>query len=240
MNYTNRLSSQKKYSSDQMLKALAAPNLHETILKILHEMKNHNKLKVLDAGAGQGALSNKLHKMGFKVSACDVDDKQFLAPRIKCKKSNLNIKFPYKDNTFDIIIALELIEHLENPWNFVREARRVLKHNGLIFLSTPNVSHISSRIFYLLFGTFLYFWSERYRRSNGHINPLFIWELKNILASADFKIRKILYNEGKLISLFKPFIKNRRLFLGTPISFSYLPKNSLFGENVIFVAQKVN
>lgn len=56
-----------------------------------------------------------------------------------------NEQFPYPDNTFDAVLFCEIIEHLTNdPINAIREMKRVLKHNGILVLTTPNVSRLEN------------------------------------------------------------------------------------------------
>ncbi len=217
--------------------AMAAPNIYETALSFLPK-KRGKTIRVLDAGAGSGSLSLMLKEKGFTVSACDINPKQYAVSGIQCKKANLNEKIPYRSGTFDYVMSLEMIEHLEDPWTFLREARRVLKPKGQLILSTPNVTHISSRVFYLLFGRFIPFWSRRYMEFNWHIQPIFFWTLSFMLDHIGYVTKRTTYNEGKLFPLFKMFFKNGRLYFGSPISISYLPKNDLFGENIIVVAEK--
>lgn len=220
------------------IKPLAAPNLHETVIGFLSENGGFKGKNILDAGAGEGAFCSQLRFFGAKVEACDLNPLQFKAEKIECKKADLNGKIPYRNDSFDYVVSLEVIEHLENPHNFMSELKRVVKKDGLVIISTPNVAHISSRICYLLFGSFVYFWPARYRKFNHHINPLFRWEMEEMIVNLGMNIKNILYNEGKLAPLFMPFYQNRMIYFGSPISCNYLPKNNLFGENIIIVAQK--
>lgn len=110
-------------------------------------------LKVLDAAAGNGYLANWLDEKGCLVTAVDisVNDKEF-NPGVTTLKCDLNRALDLDDNQYDIVISLETIEHLNNPFQFIGELSRVLKKNGLLFLSTPNVHGVRSRIRYLLTG----------------------------------------------------------------------------------------
>lgn len=225
--------------SNHNMKALAAPNLHETALQLLNQTGINHSIKILDAGCGEGAFIKKLLEKKYNVSACDIHPENFRLQGIKCKKVDLNGKLPYVNNEFDVIISLETIEHLEDPWNMIREIYRILKPGGFTLISTPNNEHILSRLTFALSGNFVYFWSKRYRQWNGHINPVFLWELEMILGKIGFTVLKKVYNEGKLFPIFKPFFQKGKLYFGSPISVSYLPKNSLFGENLIILAKKV-
>lgn len=216
---------------------MAAPGIYETILSLLPK-SNRKKLYILDAGAGSGSLSQLLGQNGFQVSACDINPKQFVVEGVLCKKADLNHKIPYASGMFDYVISPETIEHLEDPWQFFREAHRVLKPKGTVIVSTPNVTHISSRVFYLLFGTFIPFWSRRYMEFNWHIHPIFHWTLAFMLEHTGFTILRRTYSQGKLFPVFKIFFKRGKLYFGSPVSISYLPKNDLFGENIIVSARK--
>jgi len=217
---------------------MAAPGIYETVLTLLPVVKK-KKTIILDAGAGSGALSYLLKSKGFEVTACDINPLLFQVDNVSCKKADLNEKIPFKNSMFDYVISLETLEHLEDPWHFLREAHRVLKPKGIVIVSTPNVTHISSRFFYLFFGRFIPFWSKRYMEFNWHIHPIFCWTLEFMLVHTGFKIVKRTYNEGKLFPLFKIFFKDGTLYFGSPLSTDYLPKNDLFGENLIVAAQKI-
>ena len=167
--------------------------LQNIAIKILKERK---KGKLLDAGAGSGKLSQILDKLGYDVRACDIETHHFKHSKIKIDTVDLNKKWRYSNKSFDYILALELIEHLENPWNFIREAHRVLKTKGILILSSPNVESIRGRFNFLLGRTFPYFTYRRFKEIN-HINPLFTWNLKRMienkfeLIETKYKIHRI-------------------------------------------------
>lgn len=80
--------------------------------------------------------------------------------------------FPFEDNLFDAVIALELIEHLYDPDHFLEEVYRVLKPSGYFILSTPNLASIHNRIA-LLFGFQPFSMNPSHRFRIGHITDTF-------------------------------------------------------------------
>lgn len=111
-------------------------------IKILMEDKDLKK--VLDVGCGTGRLVKFLNEKGFTAIGCDkekeaVKQAQKINKRQTITKASA-IKLPFKSQTFDLVIGVSLIEHLdkiETP-KFLKEAFRVLKSGGFIFLITPN------------------------------------------------------------------------------------------------------
>jgi len=138
----------RKKRKEEEIRADAAQNTHETVINLL---KDEPRGKVLDA-AGHGALSYKLKKLGFDVVACDLSPENFEAKPIKCNRIDLHKHndLPYDDASFDYVISVETIEHLENPWHFLRELSRILKPDGVLILTTPNINSISSRAFFCI------------------------------------------------------------------------------------------
>src|SRR5690606_25845842 len=105
-----------------------------------------------DLGAGQGALSAWAHDAGFETTAVDFNRGNFVADGIKFIQADLNKPLPVADNTFDIVAALEVIEHLENSYATMREIARILKPGGYAVVSTPNESNLAARLSYFTSG----------------------------------------------------------------------------------------
>lgn len=150
----------------------AAPGVHEFALEQLSLLVPAGK-RVLELGAGGGAMSQRLHDAGYDVCACDLFHENFTPPdAIRFCPADLNADFSTKlDGPWDVIVALELIEHLENPRNFVRECKRLLAPGGLVVMSTPNLGNPVSHALFLRKGDFQWF-SEMDYREHGHITPL--------------------------------------------------------------------
>jgi SAM-dependent methyltransferase len=156
--------------------------------------------RALDLGAGQGAISHALKGRGFNVTAVEVNVKQFKAAGVPCLKLDLNKPLPFPDRAFDLIMAVEIIEHLEAPRAFLREIFRLLNPGGLAVLTTPNITSIPSRIFFLVTGFFDLFVPSRKRlrdqfssEADGHISPIPGWLARYFLRDLGFVIEKTRY-----------------------------------------------
>lgn len=170
--------------------------VHQAILSLL---KSDEKKQILDLGAGEGALSEKLFLLGHNITACDGEPEQFKFKEIICQRVNLNKNFPFNDSEFDVVILSDVIEHLENPWHTIRESHRILRNNGKLIISIPNILSITARIHFLIHGEFLLFYQAKEEKSFPHITPLSYPLVEKILITCGFKVNKILSNV--------PFIK---------------------------------
>ncbi|MFH1506562.1 MAG: class I SAM-dependent methyltransferase [archaeon] len=104
--------------------------------------------KILDAGCGEGVLVEEYKKKGHDISGLDLN---YSSKHVK--KGDVT-KMDFKDNTFNLILALDLIEHLDfaQQERFVKELKRVLKKGGKVLLAIPNQAHLASRLSFLFTG----------------------------------------------------------------------------------------
>ncbi len=111
---------------------------------------------LLGCGCSDGALTHQVARkvQAEKILGIDLDDESlFLARRKKINviKSDLNCRFPLKDETFDIISADQIIEHLVDVDNFIEEIHRTLKPGGYAVICTENLASWHN-IFALILG----------------------------------------------------------------------------------------
>ena len=158
-----------------------AKGVREAALSLIP--KTDKKLKIADLGCGWGTIGKFLKNRGHEVFFCD--KKQLEIENFK--KHDLNEGIPYDDGFFDCAFAIEVIEHLEDPWKFLREIHRILKPGGFCIISTPNILNIKSRLMFLSSGYFQWFQPKDLDESE-HINPIPFWELFTIAKKVGFRI----------------------------------------------------
>lgn len=176
------------------MKAKAAAEVHETVLSLL---ANEKRGRLLDAAAGEGALTKELLKLGFEVHPVDKDTSIFEVQEVECEKIDLNTKLPYPDDSFDYITSVETIEHLWNPYGAVQEFHRILRNGGKLILTTPNILTAFSRILFLFTGKFAGFLGVDHVRS-GHVTPISLWQLEWIFHQVGFVTEDLTFNRGYL------------------------------------------
>lgn len=137
-------------------------------------VKNRALSTVLDIGAGEGALSKRLHEAGMQVNACDLSDTNWQCNDIPFKKVDVNGNLPYDDASFDVAVAVEVVEHITSVAALMAECARVVRPGGIIAMTTPNVVSLKSRMRFLSTGFFYSFKPYDAADQTGmqHINPM--------------------------------------------------------------------
>ncbi len=173
---------------------MSVDRIHKKVLElVLAEHRCHQWTHHLDIGAGHGGLIKRV-KAALKVqsSVCDYTDTLMKLPSQKVDIANLNNEpLPYADASFDVVTATEVIEHLEDYRQVLREIYRVLKPGGVCILSTPNILNLNSRLRFLWFGFWNLFGPLPVKNSalystGGHINPVSWFYVAHSLLDAGF------------------------------------------------------
>ena len=166
----------------------AAPGTVESVLSQLPQNG-----KVLVAGAGRGGLSWLLDKAGYQVTSIDLHPEHFAIDGMQCTFGDLHAPLAYESNHFDIVLAVEVMEHLENPWFFFREAIRVINQDGVFIFTTPNVASLMSRWTFFLTGILPYFRKESFVGCY-HVTPIHPWAVDRCCLTTPAKVVDISYS----------------------------------------------
>jgi SAM-dependent methyltransferase len=140
--------------------------------------------RALDLPCGAGLASEALRRLGFEVTAADLDEKAFAAgPEIRFEKVDLDQPLPFADASFELVHCGDGIEHLESPIRALRELARVLSPGGSLLLTTPNYASLERRLRFLLSGSLakplprVETNGPQGARGHGHLSPLTLTQL---------------------------------------------------------------
>lgn len=139
------------------------------------EEKFRSPVEILDIGCGAGLLTNALALNGHSVTGIDLSEqslkiaqKRDTTQKVAYLPANA-YNLPFQEKMFDVVCAMDILEHVESPEKLIAEASRVLKPNGLFFFHTFNRNFLS----YLLIIKGVD-WFVSNAPKNMHIYPLFI------------------------------------------------------------------
>ncbi len=186
--------------------------------------KSLEKLKILDIGCGGGLLSEPMSRLGADVTGIDASNKNIAVAKLHAKKNNLNIKYfcasPENLRTktkFDVILNMEIIEHVKDVNFFIKSCSKLLKKNGIMFVATLNKT-LKSYVFAIIGAEYVLRWLpigthdwEKFIKPEELVKILKKHDLKlEILDGMKFNILKDEWNisSDKSINYIGKFIKN--------------------------------
>lgn len=143
------------------------------------------RAKIADVGAGRGYFTRllcerlraeRVDPVG-RVLPCDADPSSFEWPEVDCREVGAGGRLPYRDEEVDAAVSIEVIEHVEDQFAFLRELRRIVRPGGTVIVTTPNTANMNSRLRGLLAGFPVLFdplplSAADPRRLGGHIHPI--------------------------------------------------------------------
>ena len=132
--------------------------------KIKNKDKPLDGLNILDIGCGGGLLSEPMTRLGAKVVGIDASEKNIKVAKHHLKKSKLNIKYfntsPENFNMnekFDVILNMEIVEHVEDINIFIKQSSKFLKKKGIMFIATLNQT-LKSYLFAIIGAEYILRW----------------------------------------------------------------------------------
>ncbi len=178
-------------------------------LKLNNKEKPLKKVKILDIGCGGGLLTEPMKKLGADVVGIDASEKNIKIAKLHSKKNNLDIKYlcvsPENFITkekFDVILNMEIVEHVEDIDFFLKSSSKLLKEGGIMFVATLNKT-LKSYLFAIVGAEYILKWLpigthewEKFVKPEDLVNILKKYNLK--LDCLDGMKLNILTDEWKI------------------------------------------
>ena len=191
------------------------PRVHEMCEWIINNSlpKKQKKIKILDLAAGSGALIHRIIDSISSEIKLDITLNNFES-QLTYVKENFNITYEdlnkvdkeywvSKYGSFDIIIATEVIEHLDYGYNLFEIIKSTIAENGYAIVSSPNNNNALDRYMFLRYGHEHYFGERGFTNSCGHLQPYPKWLIKNYAQRVNLKLK---FTYIPLVESFRPFI----------------------------------
>jgi 2-polyprenyl-6-hydroxyphenyl methylase/3-demethylubiquinone-9 3-methyltransferase len=163
--------------------------------KLKSKKKPLNKINILDIGCGGGLLSEPMTRLGANVTGIDASNKNINIAKLHAKKNKLKINYlcssPEKlkiQKKFDVILNMEIVEHVEDINFFINSCSKLLKKNGLMFVATLNKT-LKSYLFAIIGAEYVLRWLP----IGTHDWEKFVKpeDLKKILNKNNLKLEKL-------------------------------------------------
>ena len=191
--------------------------------KLIPTLIENSNPKCLDIGTAQGHVPICLYKRGIKNwDVIDYDDIYFSdfsdKYGFKCHKVDVEKdKFPFKEETFDLIFICEVIEHISDSTNLLIECKRILRKDGILVITTPDISKIK----------------EEFYEDPTHVKPFIKSGLSRLLRIIGFSKFKVSNFGTGGYRKFHPICFYRK------IMYKFKPlKYTFFGTHIIAIVNK--
>ena len=182
------------------------------------------KVKILDVGCGGGLLSEPMSRLGADVVGIDASEKNIKIAKLHAQKNNLDIKYYCtspenfrSEKKFDVILNMEIVEHVEDVDFFLKSCSKLLKSNGIMFIATINKT-LKSYIFAIIGAEYILRWLpigthewEKFVKPEDLMSILEKYNLKlDKLDGLKFNILKNewIFDKDKSVNYITKFIKS--------------------------------
>jgi 2-polyprenyl-3-methyl-5-hydroxy-6-metoxy-1,4-benzoquinol methylase len=213
-----------------MIGTLTARGLHEFVASQVLSRYAQPGTRAVDLGAGPGAMCERLSSLGCQVLAVDRDPAVYVGEHRFVAQDLDQADFASQLGvaSFDLVVAVEVIEHVEIPINFLRNIAQLLSPDGVAVITTPNVDSLPARLRFLLKGNLRMMDKVR---DPTRISPIF----------SDLLRRQFLPRAGLKLSEHHLFPPNGYQLTRKPLAWplalaaAVCPGDSVLGDNHIFV-----
>ena len=190
----------------------------------LLEKKPFKGLKVLDIGCGGGLLCEPMARLGAEVVGIDVVEKNIKIASVHAEKAGLKIDYRHisveklekEKIKYDVVLNMEVVEHVDHPEEFISTCSNMLKKDGLIFCSTIN-RNVKSYLFAILGAEYVMNWL-----------PKGTHDWKKFIKPAELKDMFIKH---------KMSVMDTRGFVFNPVSWSWILSSNDFSVNYALCAK---
>ena len=122
------------------------------------------KLKILDIGCGGGLLCEPLNRLGASITGIDASKNNIEVAKLHAKEMDLDINYVHSSpenlnlqNEFDVVLNMEIVEHVANVELFIENCSKLLKKNGIMFVATIN-KNLKSYLFAIIGAEYILRW----------------------------------------------------------------------------------
>ena len=204
-------------------------------IQIMSDIVNELNLKgknILDIGCYDGTFLSLIKNRNnnfYGIDASKYGIREALKKKIKAKLFFFDdrTKIPFRSGFFDLIIAGEIIEHIYDTDFFLEEIYRLLKKDGFLLISTPNIASLGRRLMLLLGVSPIIEISPNRRDSSGHIRYFTFRDLESLLETHRFSV---VLKQSDVINFTSNGVARNRLLAKI---FPHL------GQSIIFLLRKV-
>lgn len=210
---------------------------------------------VLEVGCGNGVHTLDIAQVAKKAIGIDIKEEPIIVAQENRVRLNVNAEFgranaeclPFRDSSCDVVLILEAMEHIQNPENALKEAKRVLKSSGLLLVSVPNKLYplemhgfkIGKIVFHGFYGSVPFFsWVPHLIRKRFETARIYTKrEIVDIVKRNGFLIHQVEYSAYPRLDR----LGSKRLTKLLDRFFPHLENNNFlkrFGMSIFVLAQK--